>query len=134
MGNSHQNHLVWNQQLNQNQTLMEQSVDDPLPKLCPAIALFHQDGRHSGVALLLKAALIQVSDYRLMGQSGQKIEEDIVSKMARSILGHFHQGSHIFQPCNGMQCTAVALLALLTFMKCANNTSFESRDLDEILV
>ena len=33
-----------------------------------------------------------------------------------------------------MQCTAVALLALLTFMKCANNTSFESRDLDEIIV
>ena len=25
MGNSHKNHLVWNQQLNQNQTLMEQS-------------------------------------------------------------------------------------------------------------
>ena len=33
-----------------------------------------------------------------------------------------------------MQCTAVALIALLTLMKCANNTSFESRDLDEILV
>ena len=32
------------------------------------------------------------------------------------------------------KCTAVALIALLTFMKCANNTSFESRDLDEILV
>jgi hypothetical protein len=54
--------------------------------------------------------------------------------MVRSILGHFHQGCHIFQPYNGMQCTAVALIALLTFMKCANNTSFESRDLDEILV
>jgi hypothetical protein len=27
-----------------------------------------------------------------------------------------------------------ALIALLTFMKCANNTSFESRDLDEIIV
>jgi hypothetical protein len=29
-----------------------------------------------------------------------------------------------------MACNA--LIALLTFMKCANNTSFESRDLDEI--
>jgi hypothetical protein len=29
-----------------------------------------QDGRHSAVALLLKAALIQVSDYRLLGASG----------------------------------------------------------------
>jgi hypothetical protein len=32
--------------------------DDPLPNLCPA------------VALLFKAALIQVSDYRLLGASG----------------------------------------------------------------
>ena len=70
MGNSHKNHLVWNQQLNQNQTLMEQSLDDPFPKLCPAVTLSHQDGRHSAVALLLKAALIQVSDYRLLGASG----------------------------------------------------------------
>jgi hypothetical protein len=29
-----------------------------------------QDGHHSVVALLLKAALIQVSDYRLLGASG----------------------------------------------------------------
>jgi hypothetical protein len=41
-----------------------------LPKLCPAVALSHQDGRHSAVALLLKAALMQVSDYRLLGASG----------------------------------------------------------------
>ena len=70
MGNSHKNHLVWNQLLNQNQTLIEQSLDCPLPKLCPAIVLSHQDGRHSAVALLLKAALIQVSDYRILGASG----------------------------------------------------------------
>ena len=70
MGNSHKNHLVWNQQLSQNQTLMEQSLDGPFPKLCPAVTLSHQDGRHSAVVLLLKAALIQVSDYRLLGASG----------------------------------------------------------------
>ena len=70
MGNSHKNHLVWYQQLNQNQTLMEQSLDGPLPKLCPAVAFSHQDGRHSAVALLLKTALVQVSDYRLLGASG----------------------------------------------------------------
>jgi hypothetical protein len=35
-----------------------------------AVALSRQDGRHSAVALLLKAALIQVSDYRLLGASG----------------------------------------------------------------
>ena len=65
MGNSHKNHLVWNQQLNQNQILIESSLDGPLPKLCPAVMLSHQDGHHSAVALLLKAALIQLSDYRL---------------------------------------------------------------------
>ena len=70
MGNSHKNHLFWNQQLNQNQTLMEQSLDGPFPKLCPAVVLSHQDGCHSAVALLLKTALIQVSDYRLLASSG----------------------------------------------------------------
>jgi hypothetical protein len=45
-------------------------LDDPFPKLCPAVTLSHQDGHHSAVALLLKAALIQVSDYRLLGASG----------------------------------------------------------------
>ena len=45
-------------------------MDGPLPKWCPAVALSRQDGRHGAVALLLKAALIQVSDYRLLGASG----------------------------------------------------------------
>jgi hypothetical protein len=45
-------------------------LDCPLPKLCLSVALSHQDGRHSAVALLLKAALIQVSDNRLLGASG----------------------------------------------------------------
>jgi hypothetical protein len=45
-------------------------LDGPLPKLCPAVALSHQDGHYSAVALLLKAALILVSDYRLLGASG----------------------------------------------------------------
>jgi hypothetical protein len=49
---------------------MEKSLDGPFPKLCPAVTLSHQDGCHSAVALLLKAALIQVSDYRLLGASG----------------------------------------------------------------
>ena len=49
-------------------------MDGPLPKLCPAVALSRQDGHHSAVALLFKAALIQVSDYRLLGASGIHIE------------------------------------------------------------
>jgi hypothetical protein len=43
--------------------------------LCLAVALSRQDGRHSAVALLLKAALIQVSDYRLLGASGFMFSE-----------------------------------------------------------
>jgi hypothetical protein len=35
--------------------------------------LSHQDGCRSAVALLLKAALIQVSDYRLLGASGLSV-------------------------------------------------------------
>jgi hypothetical protein len=38
--------------------------------MLPAVRPFDQDGPHSAVALLLKAAFIQVSDYRLMGASG----------------------------------------------------------------
>ena len=45
-------------------------MDGPLPKWCPAVAFSRQDDRRSAVALLLKAALIQVSDYRLLGASG----------------------------------------------------------------
>ena len=37
--------------------------------------------------------------------------------MVRGIRGHFHQGCNIFQPYNGMQCTAIALVALLMFMQ-----------------
>jgi hypothetical protein len=48
-------------------------LDGPLAKWCPAVALSRQHGHHSAVALLLKAALIQVSDYRLLGASGLEI-------------------------------------------------------------
>jgi hypothetical protein len=44
--------------------------------LCPAVLLSHQDGCRSAVALLLKVALIQVSDYRLLGASGY-IEKNV---------------------------------------------------------
>ena len=50
-------------------------MDGSLPKLCLAVALSHQDGRHSAVALLLEAALIQVSDYRFLGASGLILPE-----------------------------------------------------------
>ena len=94
MVNSHKNHLVWNQQLNQNQTLMEQSLDGPLSKLCPAVALSHQDGRQSAVALLLKAALIQLSNYRLLGASCLFF---VIFLLAVSKLPEHIRSSHAFQ-------------------------------------
>jgi NAD(P)-dependent dehydrogenase (short-subunit alcohol dehydrogenase family) len=62
-------------------------LDGPLPKWCPAVALSRQDGHHSAVALLLKAALIQVSDYRLLGASGLDI---IVDSYIHSFLHYVY--------------------------------------------
>jgi hypothetical protein len=44
MGNSHKNLLFRNHWVNCNQTLVEWSLDSPLPKLCPVIPTFNQDG------------------------------------------------------------------------------------------
>jgi hypothetical protein len=66
-------------------------LDGPFPKLCPAVALSHQDGRHSAVALLLKAALIQVSDYGLLGASGFTIRyNDFIGSILKKLLSFFH--------------------------------------------
>jgi hypothetical protein len=68
-------------------------LDGPFPKLCPAVVLSHQDGRHSAVALLLKAALIQVSDYRLLGASGFFLQGSSIYKLLEnytSNICHFH--------------------------------------------
>ena len=75
-------------------------MDGPLPKLCPAVALSHQDGHHSAVALLLKAALIQVSDYRLLGAYG------------------FHCFSVIFYMCNCYWYTSINVHALFHMYMC----------------
>jgi hypothetical protein len=42
---SHFNQLLWNHWANLNQTLVEWSLDGPLPKLCPVIPTSNQDGR-----------------------------------------------------------------------------------------
>jgi hypothetical protein len=53
-----------------------------------AVTLSHQDGHYSAVALLLKAALIQVSDYRLLGASGYWFQ-------TRRFLCEFPIGSYV---------------------------------------
>jgi hypothetical protein len=45
MGNSHKNLLLRNHWANCNQTLVEWSLDGPLPKLYPVILTSNQDGR-----------------------------------------------------------------------------------------
>jgi hypothetical protein len=71
-------------------------LDGPLPKWCPAVALSRQDGRHSAVALLLKAALIQVSDYRLLGASGLSLYRFVTLEIHE--LSNFED---IFEKCKG---------------------------------
>ena len=44
-------------------------------------------------------------------------------KMVRHLFGDFHQGCVFFQPFNGVQCTAVALIALFMFMQYMPNLS-----------
>ena len=44
---SHFNLLLRNHWANCNQTLMEWSLDDPLPKLCPVIPTSNQDGHQA---------------------------------------------------------------------------------------
>ena len=47
MGNSHKNLLLRNHWANCNQTLVEKSLDGPLPKLCPVIPTSNQDGHQA---------------------------------------------------------------------------------------
>jgi hypothetical protein len=47
MGNSHKNLLFRNHWANCNQTLVECFLDGPLPKMCPVIMTFNQDGRQA---------------------------------------------------------------------------------------
>jgi hypothetical protein len=67
--------------------------------LCPAVALSHQDGCYSAVALLLKAALIQVSDYRVLGASGLELYKNkfknLIWFQTRRFLWEFLIGSYV---------------------------------------
>lgn len=55
--------------------------------------------------------------------------------MVFSLHANIHQGCHIFHPYNGMQCTAFALLALLTFMHHMPKLStLTPESLDQIII
>jgi len=44
---SHVNQLLWSHWANLSQTLVEWSLDGPLPKMCPGIPTSNQDGRQA---------------------------------------------------------------------------------------
>ena len=52
--------------------------------------------------------------------------------MVRSVRGSFHQGCLRFQSYNGMQCTAIALIALLSLMNRSSFEDFSQRIIDDI--
>ena len=52
MGNSHKKILVWNQLLNWSQTLIKQSLDGPLPKLCVVVLHSDQNGCTAELSLI----------------------------------------------------------------------------------
>jgi hypothetical protein len=77
MGNSHKSLLFRKHWANCNQTLVEWSLDGPLPKLCPVIPTSNQDGhqaknRKKGDEVLKKSSL------KLMSQSQPNFAEMIL--------------------------------------------------------
>ena len=63
---SHFNQLLWSHWANLNQTLVEWSLDCPLPKLCPVIPTSNQDGRQAknrkrGDAILIVHCCFSIS-------------------------------------------------------------------------
>lgn len=58
-----------------------------------------------------------------------------VVNMVRGVLGSLHQGCFIFAPYGGMQCTAMALIALaaLFSLEKVPHRSFSSSQIDDIL-
>ena len=55
--------------------------------------------------------------------------------MVRGILGNFHQGANCFRPFNGMQCTAMSLIAVLALSHFGQEpvSRWNSLDIDGIL-
>jgi hypothetical protein len=83
MGNSHKNLLFRNHWVNSNQTLVEWSLESPLPT-CPVIPTFNQDGcqtrnRKGGDEIKNKCSL------KLLSQSQPNFAEMIPSKIESGI-------------------------------------------------
>jgi hypothetical protein len=78
MGNSHKNILIRNHWADCNQTLVEWSLDGPLPKLCPVIPTSNQDGRQSKIEKRGDEIKNKSSPLKLLCQSQPNFAEMIL--------------------------------------------------------
>jgi hypothetical protein len=78
MGNSHRNLLFRNHWVNSIQTLVEWSLDSPLPKLCPVIPTFNQDGHQARNRKKGDEILKKCSPLELLSQSQPNFAEMIL--------------------------------------------------------
>jgi hypothetical protein len=78
MGNSHKNLLLRNHWANCNQTLVELSLDGPLPKLCPVILTSNQDGHQAKNRKKQDEIFKKSSPLKLLSQSLPNFAEMIL--------------------------------------------------------
>jgi hypothetical protein len=78
MGNSHKNLLLRNHWANWNQTLVEWSLDGPLPKLYPVIPTSNQDGHQAKNRKKGDEILKKYSPLKLLSQSQPNFAEMIL--------------------------------------------------------
>ena len=108
MGNSHKNILVWNQLLNRNQTLITQSLDGPLPKLCLVVPPTDQDGCTAELSLTQDPMGNSQENHLVWNQ--QLIQNQTL--MEQSLDGPFYKivsGSCALPPRWPPQCSCVVI-------------------------
>ena len=86
MGNSHKNLLLRNHWANCNQALVEWSLDDPLPKLCPVILTSNQDGRQAKNRKSWDEIFKKSSPLKLLSQSQPNCAEMILGRSPSKIV------------------------------------------------
>jgi hypothetical protein len=77
MGNSHKYLLFRNHWANCNQTLVEWSLDGPLPKMCPVVPSSNQDIRQAKNRKRGDEILKKSSPLKLLSQSQRNFDEMI---------------------------------------------------------
>jgi hypothetical protein len=94
MGNSHKNLFLRNHWANCNQTLVEWSLDGPLPQLCPMIPTSNPDGRQAKNRKKGDENFFKSSPLKLLSQSQPNFAEMILGWPPFKIIS----GISDFQP------------------------------------